>query len=227
MEEVKFVEQGYEILGWYGDDGMLFEEEPVNFIASVARTCYRSEPKGEGMHSPYSDVRIDAERDANERLVRSLIRNGHHAMLEFGWLAVKVTTDRAVAAEITRHRLFSFAQESSRYVNFSKSGYEFIMPPGLDEESQAVVRHACMADVARYEMLLKAGSKPEIARSVLPLCLATKLCMAANLREWRHLFRLRTARDAHPQIRELFTLLLRELQHDIPLIFEGIEPWEE
>lgn len=223
MEDVKFIKQGYEILCITGDDMMGPDDDQVGLIADVARTCYRSEVKDPRMSSPYSDIRIEAKREANERLVASLIRNGHHAMLEFGWMAVRFTTDRAIANELVRHRLFSFAQESSRYVNFSKRGYEFIMPPGLDKDSQAFVRHACMADVARYEMLLKAGAKPEIARAVLPLCLATRICVAGNFREWRHLFQLRTASNAHPQIRQLVTPLLRELQGSVPLLFDDIE----
>lgn len=226
MPEIHFIEQSCEILRYIGDDPIDISDTPVGFIASVARTCYRSEPKGPGLDSPYSDVRIEAENEANERLVRALVKNGHHAMLEFGWIAARVITDRAIANEIVRHRLFSFAQESTRYVNYNKRGFEFIMPPNLDEDGIAAVTQACFTSVAKYDELIKSGVKPEIARNVLPLCLATRLCIAGNIREWRHLFELRTSRDAHPQIRALFMPMLKELKDEVPILFDDIEPWE-
>ena len=66
------------------------------------------------------------------------------------------------------------------------------------------------------------GMPPEIARAVLPLCLATELYMTANLRELRHILKLRTAKDAHPQMRQVAEMILAALKRKLPVIFEDI-----
>lgn len=107
-------------------------------------------------------------------------------------------------AEITRHRLASFAIESQRYVCMSGQ-IAFIQPlfysPG-DTDSEFWQR--CMeADERAYHDLLNAGCKPEDARKVLPNSTATKIIMKANLREWRHIFGLRMSKAAYPEMRFL------------------------
>jgi thymidylate synthase ThyX len=84
-----------------------------------------------------------------------------------------------------------------------------------------------------YFGLLEFGESPQIARSVLPTCLKTEIVMTANFREWRHVFKLRCAKAAHPQIRELMFGLLKEVNTNIPVIFEDLykqflcEKWED
>jgi thymidylate synthase (FAD) len=74
-----------------------------------------------------------------------------------------------------------------------------------------------------YRKLRNAGWKPEQARSILPNSLKTELVMTANFREWRHFFKLRTAKAAHPQMREVAILLLMGFQKSIPIIFDDIK----
>lgn len=220
MAKIQFVEQSHEVLGWYGEGPLNFDESAAGHIANVARTCYQSKP--EKSDSPYSDVRIEVHDESQERLVRSLIKRGHEAMLEHSFLSVRFLTDRGVANEIVRHRLFSFAQESTRYVAYQKRGFRFVMPVGITDEQKAIVRASCQFAADNYEILTKIGATPEEARAVLPLCTATEIVVSGNMREWRHCLRLRTERHAHPQIRALFTPLLRELQRDIPVIFDDL-----
>ena len=207
MTDIRFVKQGYEIWGIYWHEGYT---EPHDFIATVARTCYKSTPK---------------TSDANERLVRSLIKNGHDAMLEHSFLSVQFLTDRAIANELVRHRHFSFAQESTRYVNASKRGFEFVLPEGLTDEQQTIVKASCIEAAERYEALSELfDTKPEIARAVLPLCTATTIVCSGNFRSWREMFKLRVDRHAHPQMRALMVPLLKELRESVPIVFEDIEP---
>jgi len=225
MAEVRFIEQSHEILGYWGDDPYGVEDTPVGFIANVARTCYKSKPKDPRFDSPYSDVRIDAQRDSDESLVGSLIRRDHGAMLEHSFLSARFVTDRAIANELVRHRHFSFAQESTRYVNYDKRGFAFILPEGLTNEQQSIMKASCIEAEERYEALFELfDTKPEIARAVLPLCTATTIVCSGNFREWRHMLKLRTAKDAHPSMRALMVPLLRDLQEHIPVIFEDIQP---
>lgn len=223
MAEISFVEQSHEILGWYGDmfSNAFDDDGPVGHIAQIARVCYQSKPKVSD--SPYSDIRLEERYESQERLVRALIRSGHHAMLEHSYLSVKFRTDRGVANEMVRHRHFSYAQLSTRYVNSTKHGFEFVMPPDLPEQQKSEVASACKFAADTYEELIRCGTKPEIARAVLPLCTATEIVVSGNFRSWRDMFRLRTAKDAHPQIRTLMGTLLDELKREIPLIFDDIE----
>lgn len=206
MCEIRFIDQSHEILE--------LTRDPIGSISRAARTCYRSE--------------ANSGAEADMRLVKSLVARGHEAMLEHSWLSVRFVTDRAIANEIVRHRLFSFAQESTRYCNYGNRGFEFVMPPIPDSTWSGNVRQsiedACRNAAEEYEAMVRCASvRPEIARAVLPLCTATSLVVSGNLREWRHFFRLRTAKDAHPQIRELATPLLHELQGIVPVVFDDIK----
>ena len=161
--------------------------------------------------------------------MRSLIGNKHEAMLEHSFMSVRFVTDRAIANELVRHRHLSFAQESTRYVNSSKSGFEFVLPKisggGLmDGHRLDCVRKACAFAAEQYEEMVVCGARPETARAVLPLCTATTIVCSGNFREWRHVLRLRTARDAHPQMRDLMTPLLIELRDQVPVVFDDITP---
>ena len=73
-----------------------------------------------------------------------------------------------------------------------------------------------------YLKLLKLGWSPQQARSVLPNSLKTEIVVTANLREWRLIFKQRTAPEAHPQMRELMCPLLDRLKKEIPVIFSDI-----
>jgi thymidylate synthase (FAD) len=70
--------------------------------------------------------------------------------------------------------------------------------------------------------MLALGCTPQEARSVLPNSLKTEIVMTANLREWRNFFRLRCAPDAHPQMREIATMMLEEFRKLIPVVFERL-----
>lgn len=73
-----------------------------------------------------------------------------------------------------------------------------------------------------YKMLLDGGWSPQQARSVLPNSLKTEVVVTANLREWRTIFKQRTAPAAHPQMRELMCPLLDELKSRLPVVFDDI-----
>lgn len=204
MSEIRFIGQGHEILGIFSNRGYM---EPHDFIASVARTCYKSEPKGS---------------DADEKLVRSLIKNDHGAMLEHSFMSVRFVTDRAIANEIVRHRHFSFAQESTRYVGYDKRGFEFILPDGIGSEGEMLVMANCYKSAKMYECLTYRGIRPEVARAVLPLCTATRIVVSGNFREWRHFFKLRCDQHSHPQMRELAQSLLDDVRERVPVCFEDM-----
>lgn len=215
---MKVIPARYEILDKI--DGM----EVLKKIERVARTCYKSEDY--------------IKEGSAERLVKSLIDRGHEAMLEHYSFSIKFVCDRGVSHELVRHRMASFAQESTRYCNYSKDKFgnelTFIYPRfwdyyiGLNEEPNALNLyknwHTAMENAENaYFTLLEKGATPQEARSVLPNSIKTEVVMTANLREWRHFLKLRTAQAAHPQMRELTIPLLKELKEKIPVMFDDIE----
>lgn len=78
---------------------------------------------------------------------------------------------------------------------------------------------ACKYVEDSYMALIKNGTKPELARNVLPLSLATEIVCTANIREWRNIFLLRTSIFAHPQMRSIMSKLLYELKARVPVLF--------
>jgi thymidylate synthase (FAD) len=170
-----------------------------------------------------------------------LITNGHEAMIEHSMLSVKFTVDRGVSHEIVRHRIASFAQESTRYCNYSKDKFSNTLniidiADGIaldtkmknmsaSEITQILIEwYKAMEDAEKHYMrMIELGATPQIARGVLPNSLKTEIVMTANYREWRNFFKLRTDIAAHPQIREVAIPLLNELKTLIPVVFDDIE----
>lgn len=192
---------------------------PVDFIEQVGRTCYQS-----------SDAIAPGTA---KKFVKMLKDRGHGAMLEHGVVSAKFVCDRGVSHEIVRHRLCAFAQTSTRYVNYSKGKFgseiSVICPPGLEPESghlHTAWRSSCEKAEKEYMWLVGQGVKPEIARSVLPTCLATELWVTTNYREWSHIFQLRCAPTAHPQIRELMQMAKDKFTSVLPEVFLDAEKKE-
>ena len=79
---------------------------------------------------------------------------------------------------------------------------------------------SCEKSEKDYFALLDKGATPQEARTVLPNSTAAEIVMSGNYREWRHILRLRTAKDAHPQMREVMCPLGEELKRRIPVIFD-------
>lgn len=162
-------------------------------------------------------------------------------MLEHSTLSVRFICDRGVSHEIVRHRIASYAQESTRYCNYTKDKFDneitFIdISDGIKLDSKVNSEDADTIGLIYYEWInamhdaewhymnmISLGCTPQIARSVLPNSVKTELVMTANYREWRNFFKLRTAKDAHPQIREIAIPLCKELKGKIPIVFDDIE----
>jgi len=192
--------------------------EILKHIERVGRVCYKSEDK--------------ITDDSAKKFVADLIKRGHEAVIEHFNISVKFICDRGVTHEIVRHRIASYAQESTRYCNYNndKFGSEItvINPCFFDEidgniEAFTIWRSAMRNAEKSYLELIKSGASPQEARSVLPNSLKTEIVVTMNLREWRHFFRLRTAKAAHPQMREVAVMLFNQMKELIPFIFDDIE----
>lgn len=218
------IKASYEILTPISESGI----KELQHIEKIGRVCYKSEDY------------ITEDGESARKFVAMLIRNGHEAMIEHSFLSVKFTVDRGVSHELVRHRIASFAQESTRYCNYAKDKFgaecAFIdLEPGImldnkmkkmsGEEIALVMAEwtSAMEDAERHYMrLLELGATPQIARAVLPNSTKTEITVSANYREWRNFFKLRTPITAHPQMREVTIPLLQELKEKIPVMFDDI-----
>lgn len=184
-------------------------------IERAGRTCYKSESK--------------ITQDSAEKFVRGIIKRGHFSVIEHCSITVRVICDRGVTHEIVRHRLGSYSQESTRYVNY-REGIEVIEPCFWRKEDAhkngklkyITWKNAMVQAEESYRTLIEDGAKPEEARSVLPNSLKTEIVITYNLREWRHFFSVRCAPEAHIQIREIAFMLLKELKKRVPVIFDDL-----
>ncbi|HEB41933.1 MAG TPA: FAD-dependent thymidylate synthase [Candidatus Dependentiae bacterium] len=211
------VKPSYKIEGIYGD---------AEVIEKAGRVCYKTEDK--------------MTHESSDKFLRKIIGSGHHSVLEHSAMSVRFICDRGVTHELVRHRLCAFSQESTRYCNY-KGGVTFVIPPWVNIEpgeytsrpisgvhpNTAFWYWAMIDAELKYIQLLSDRDtqphwSPQQARSVLPNSTKTEIVTTANFREWRHIFTLRCAKAAHPQMRELIIPLLEECKKLLPVIFEDI-----
>ena len=190
-------------------------KEMLKKLERIIRVCYKSEDK--------------ITDGSAERMVKQIINSGHTAMLEHENISVKFITDRGVSHELVRHRHCGFAQESSRYCSYDKDKFGnkiTVIKPLLFEEGsteyQLWLRAMDNAGQAYFDLKNLCNVKNDMARGVLPTDLKTEITVTASLREWRAIFGLRCAHDAHPAIRNLMTKLMVELHDKIPVIFDDL-----
>ena len=145
-------------------------------------------------------------------------------LLKHRHIAVKFIVNRAVTHEIVRHRVCSYLQESQRYCRYSddKFGSEvsFIKPMFFSEESpEYKLWEKAMQETELFYLQLLASSTPQAARTVLPNSCKTELIVYANLKEWQHIFNLRTTKAAEPSMREVMIPLQENFQQRFPSVF--------
>lgn len=180
-------------------------------IERIARISHRSE---------------EAQTETSyDRFLRAVVlSHGDWSVVEHASVSVEFYVDRGITHEIVRHRLASYTQESTRFVNYEKK-----MPPNFvyprPEEEVDQDWELCVGVIEdTYKKLLHKGWKPQEARSVLPNGLGSKIVMTCNLRNWRHFLLMRTTRETHPQCREVTIPLLAIFQERVPIFFEDIVP---
>lgn len=180
-------------------------------------------------------------RVVDTKELHSYITTNLRVLVENGWLddlqyiceptehhikrvSVRFICDRGVSHEFVRHRVMSFAQESTRYCNYSKNKFgnelTFIAPDWINDDKPInspaynnayEIFYSAMEEAESFYMiLLENGFKPQQARNVLPNAVKTELVMTGFIDDWKHFFFLRDAAPAHPQARELAEPLHKE-----------------
>jgi thymidylate synthase (FAD) len=185
-------------------------------IERIGRVAYKSEDK--------------ITPESAEKFVRMLADRKHWPVFDHVHVTVLWVTNRGVSHELVRHRIAAYLQESTRFCNYSKGKFDsecsFVRPeefrPGSEEyrlwcEDMAYTEKAYLRWLAR-------GYKPDRARGVLPNDLKTEIVSTFDFTEWRHVFSLRTAPVAHPQMRQLTVPLLGEFAQRWPAVFADLLP---
>lgn len=189
--------------------------EKIYNLENYGRICYKSESKAKPNLETTNDF------------IKKLINSGHESVIEHEKATVQIITDRGVSHEIVRHRIASYSQESTRYCNYAneKFGNEItVIEPFFYKSNNELYKtwvETCKYAEQNYLCLLNLSS-PQEARSVLPNSLKTEIIVTFNFREWRHFFKLRCSKSAHPQMRQIAIPLLLEFQKLLPVLFEDI-----
>lgn len=199
--EIEIIKPGYKI------ETAINGEAILKRLEMYGRLSHKSEDK--------------ASEGSASAFLKKILNWGHESVLEHENITVRFICDRGVTHELVRHRLAAYTQESTRYCNYGHK-IQFIEPIFFKRGSEeySLWLKGVQAAAENYTNLLAIGATPEQARSLLPNSLKTEIVMTANLREWRHIFKMRTAIAAHPQIREIMVPLLLDFQKLIPVIFD-------
>ena len=192
-------------------------------IGNILDTFLDYVDKEETMQAPIREIMDPSELTDAERMVHERF-------------TVLFTTDRGGSHELVRMREASFAQESTRYVNYSKEKFgreiTVLSPIFFTQDDQpgspySRWKDACEAAEKQYLELTDMGIPAQQARTVLPHSTKVDIAVTANLEEWRHILELRACDKtgpAHPQMKEIMVPLLKDLAPDYPFAFKDLVP---
>lgn len=178
----------------------------------AAKTCYSAE-------SPM-DIKVN---DEPFKLIKKVLDSGHSSIAEHILFTFAIEgISRACSHQLVRHRLCVFSQQSQRYVNMKNA--EFVVPFGLKKEENDKIGALINLTMKTYNELIASGVKQEDARAILPNCCTTNLVMSCNLRELMHICNLRLCSRSQKEIRELVTLMVKEVLRVVPQMEEYLVP---
>jgi thymidylate synthase (FAD) len=211
---VKIIEPSFELSTPFGPLTPEMGVQMLRFIEAQARISHRSEEA--------------QTEDSWKRFITAVvIGHGDWSITEHASLTAVLRVDRGVTHELVRHRLFSFTQESTRFVRYH-GNMEFIVPAPAERVDDPVFIELWTKGMEQaeqnYEQAISQNWRPQEARSLLPNSLAATVAVTGNLRNFRHLFLMRTSRETHPDFRRIMDSMLAEFKRLIPLLYDDIEP---
>ena len=178
-------------------------------IEQAGRTCYLSLDRIDG--------------DSQIEFIQRLIAMGHDSPLEHAYATFRIRNcSRAMTHQLVRHRLMAVSQQSQRYVD--EESFTYVVPESMPPEFLDDY-HGDMETIrAMYRKWRGRGLRREDARFVLPNACTSEIVVSANLREWRHIFKLRTSSKAQWEIRRACLRMLEMLRDRAPACFSDIQP---
>jgi len=165
------------------------------------------------------------------RLLRYCVRNGHWSIFETVSMTVEIVTSRAIAAQLLRHRSFTFQEFSQRYAE--STGYEDVELRLQDKtnrqasgevvgDDEGVVTWTIQEAFSTYKYLIQQGVSKETARMVLPLCTQTTLYMTGNVRSWIHYLEQRCADGTQKEHRQVAQAVKEVFTTQFPTVAEAV-----
>jgi thymidylate synthase (FAD) len=174
-------------------------------LEKAGRICYATEDK----------------LGTSKEWLAARIKQGHESLIEHASATFYIKASRAVTHELVRHRIASYSQRSQRYVKELTPDY--ITPPELasnnNPEAVQLFEEAMSVAWGKYQQLLDAGVKAEIARYVLPNACATEIICTWNFREVRHIIKLREGPAALPEFRAIAEKIKEIMKSQAPQVF--------
>ncbi len=228
---ITVIEPGFELLTPLGPETLMLLE-------LAGRTCYKSEDR--------------ITEGSAERFVRAIRKSGHESVLEHTVATVRIIGSRSMSHQLVRHRIAAYSQESQRYCNYGKKGFQVICPPTIGlhpgayyfrkkyptvfytdpefvnlwlDHTEFNFRWLCgrTAECIEYLDYINNGIPPEDARECLPNAMKTEVVATYNLRQWRHVFCERALnKHAQWQIRGIMLSILNEFARRLPAVFEDL-----
>jgi len=198
-------------------------EKTIGYIARVSNPNNQENPKVEG-------------------LLAYCIKHGHWSVFEQATMTVEINTTRAIAAQILRHRSFTFQEFSQRYADSTLLGFDSIPLPDLRRQDdknrqnsiddvdpytvqkyQILMQHHFGEAMKLYQDMLDAGIAKECARNVLPLCVPTRMYMTGNLRNWVHYIQLREKNGTQKEHMDIAKAIKKIFICEFPTISRALE----
>ena len=179
-------------------------------------------------YGPNNAEKLGQESKAGGKMIKRWMDSGEQSMIEMAHATVFVECSRVVTHEFVRHRLASYQQESQRYTKYDEEDAEdlFYMPPQIsamvEVEGDEEYRKFMGSAKTFYTWLRQQKVGPQIARYVLPNATRTRMVISTNLREWRHIVKLRLHSSAQPEMRELVQQIYDQLIDVFPQSLEGV-----
>ena len=177
--------------------------------------------------------------ETSAKLIKYLIDNQHWSPFEMVNMCVEINTTRSIAAQILRHRSFSFQEFSQRYSDVSNIGSPVIpalrrqdtknRQNSIDDLDPVITRHLRLniaqqfADAYKlYDELIEAGVAKECAREVLPMATPTRLYMNGSIRSWLHYCDLRTGNGTQKEHAVIASQIQDLLYEHLPNVCEAM-----
>ena len=197
-------------------------EKTIGYVARVSNPNNQGNPKVEG-------------------LLRYCINHGHWSVFEQAFMTLEISTTRGLAAQILRHRSFTFQEFSQRYADTNLLSEEIPLPqlrrqdtknrqnsiddvdPFLVKKYQILMEEHFKHSMELYNKMLEDGIAKECARFVLPLSTPTRIYMTGSCRSWIHYINLRSAHGTQKEHMDIAEACRKVFTEQFPSVSEALE----
>tara|TARA_R100001443_G_scaffold71302_2_gene79627 strand:- start:699 stop:1340 length:642 start_codon:yes stop_codon:yes gene_type:complete len=181
------------------------------------------------------------DNDSFEGLLKYCIKHKHWSIFEQAFMTLELSTTRAIAAQVLRHRSFTYQEFSQRYADSSLLGKQIPLPelrrqdtknrqnstddldPFENQKMQIQMQTLFDSSMALYEQMLDRGVAKECARNVLPMCIPTKMYMSGSIRSWVHYIDLRSANGTQKEHMDLANSCKEIFVEQFPTISQALD----